>query len=257
MKDKKDYELFHLLQFKEVFNDFPVGEIVSSESPDFIVNTGSDKIGVEVTKIFKSPRSGEPPVQAIEATCRKIAASASKICEEKKIPPLTVSLHFVRKQQILDIRRDQLSQQIADFVCNNIPLQNAYRSFHARFDGSFFPEHIHAITIGRFSALTKHHFNVPSADWAQKDFSAEIQQAINSKNQKLINFNNSCSEHWLLVVSDGSGPSSFFDLSGGTRDVLYESQFDRNFFMEAFSRIYWELKIRKVITNRSFESRAL
>jgi hypothetical protein len=144
----------------------------------------------------------------------------------------------------LQTRREQLSKEIADFVCNNIPLPASYHTFHPQDSDSTFPNHIHAITIGRFSVLTKHHFNVPSADWAQKDFSAEIQQAIDSKNQKRIHYNDSCSEHWLLIVSDGSGPSSFFDLSGGTREAMFESQFDRNFFMEAFSRIYWELKTK-------------
>jgi hypothetical protein len=242
MRAKKDHELYHLLQFKDVFDNFPGGEIIRSESPDFIVNNGDKKIGIEVTKIFKSTRSGEPPLQAIEATCRKIASSASKICAERKIPPLTVSLHFIRKQEILHVRRGQLSRQIADFVCNNIPLPEAYQSFHPEHGDSTLPNHVHAITIGRFSVLTKHDFNVPSADWAQKDFSAEIQQAINSKNPKLIHYNDSCAEHWLLIVSEGSGPSSFFDLSGGTRDVVFESRFDRNFFMEAFFRVYWELR---------------
>jgi hypothetical protein len=244
MKTKKDHELYHLLQFQEVFNNFPSGEIIRSESPDFIVDNGGKKIGVEVTKVFKSARSGQRPLQAIEATCRKIATSACKICEERKIPPLTVSLHFIRKQEILQVRREELSKQIAEFVCNNLPLPDTYRSFHPRHDDTTFPDHIHAITIGRFRVLTKHHFNVPSADWAQKDFSTEIQKAIHSKNQKHIKYNDSCAEHWLLIVSEGSGPSSFFDLSGGTREVVFESRFDHSFFMEAFSRIYWELKTK-------------
>jgi hypothetical protein len=75
---------------------------------------------------------------------------------------------------------------------------------------------------------------VPSAGWAQKNFSVEIQQAIDSKNQKRIYYSDSYTEHWLLIISEGTGPSSFFDLSGVTREVLFESRFDRNFFMEAF-----------------------
>jgi hypothetical protein len=54
MKSKKDYELLHLHQFKRAFDDFPDGEIIESESPDFIIDAGSERICIEVTKIYKS-----------------------------------------------------------------------------------------------------------------------------------------------------------------------------------------------------------
>ena len=242
MKTKKDYELLHLNQFKEAFDEFPKGEIIESESPDFIVNDGNRKVCIEVTKIYKSNPSNKPPMQAIESTCRKIAEAASIICEERQIPPLTVSLHFIHSPQVLDTRRDDLSKKIADFICQNIPQLDTYHSFHPIFDDPTFPEHIHAITIGRFSVLTNHHFNVPTAGWVKKEFSVELQNAIDLKNKKLFQYNNNCTEHWLLIISEGSSPSTFFESSGDTRNNVFKSDFDRTFYMETFSRIFWEVK---------------
>jgi hypothetical protein len=242
MKNKKYYERLHLLRFKKAFEDFPEGKIIDCESPDFIIDNGDRKICIEVTKIYKSNSSSGPPMQAIESTCRKIAEAASIICGERPIPPLTVSIHFIHDSQILDVRRDDLSKKIADFVCQNIPQPDTYLSFDHIFGDPNYPEHIHAITIGRFSVLTKHHFNVPTAGWVQEDFSVELQNAIDLKNKKLSQYNNNCTEHWLLIISDGASPSTFFESSGDTRNNVFKSDFDRTFYMEAFSRTLWEMK---------------
>jgi len=241
MKTKKDYELLRLNQFKAVLDEFPGGKIIESESPDFIIDDGNRKICVEVTKIYKFNYSNDPPMQAIESTCRKIAETASTKCDARQIPPLTVSLHFIHSPEVLKVHRDDLSEKIADFVCNHIPEPNTYHPYHV-YDDPTFPEHIHAITIGRYDVLTKHHFNVPTAGWVQKDFSTELQCAIDSKNEKLSRYNNDFTEHWLLIVSDGNSPSTFFEPSGDIRKTVFKSDFDRTFYMEAFSQIYWELK---------------
>lgn len=245
MKTKKDNELLYLTQFKQVFNSFPTGEIREHESPDFLVDDGKRKVGIEVTKIFKTSAPSQPPLQAIEATCRRITDSAAQICEERKIPPLTVSLHFIRKPEILKVQRDDLSLIIADFVCNNIPKLDTHITFENRFMNRSLPDHIHAITIGRFNVLTKSHFNAPSAGRAQREFSTVLQQAIDLKNSKLIHYHRNCDEYWLLIICEGSNPSSFFECDGATRDAIYKSNFDRSFFMEAFSKYWWELKAYK------------
>jgi hypothetical protein len=245
MKTKKDNELHHLIQFKQVFERFPDGEIFEHECPDFIVDNGNRKVGIEVTKIFKAPRSNEPPMQAVESACKKIADFAQKICEERQIPPLIVSLHFIQKPNILNIRRDELSYKIADFVCSNIPNPDSSRTFEDRYSYQTFPEYIHAITIGRFKVLTKSHFNVPTAGWAQREFSTELQQVIDLKNPKIVHYNDDCEEHWLIIISEGSSPSSFFECNGETREAIFKSEFDRSFFMEAFSKSWWELKTFK------------
>ncbi len=244
MKTKKDYELRHLNRFKAVFNEFPDGKIIQSESPDFIIDDGSRKICIEVTKIYKTNSSQEPPKQAIESTCRKIAEAASFKCEERQIPPLEVSLHFIHKPEILKTQRDALSEKIANFICNHIPKPNTVHSIDHVYDDPIFPEHIHTITIGRFNVLTKHHFNVPTAGWVQQNFSSELQNAIDSKNKKLSRYNNNCVEHWLLIVSEGNSPSTFFEPSGDTRNIIFQSNFNRTFYMESFSQIYWELKTK-------------
>jgi hypothetical protein len=242
MKINKDNELLHLIQFKQAFNNFPEGEIREYECPDFIVTNGNRKVGIEVTQIFKSARPNEPPMQAVESACKIIAESASKICAARQIPPLTVSLHFNHKPEILSARRHQLSNKIADFVCNNIPQLDSYHSFDHMVKDRILPEHIHAITIGRFSVLTRHHFNVPTAGWAQREFSSELQNVIDLKNKKLIHYADDLDQRWLLIISEGSSPSSFFECAGETREVIFKSRFDRSFFMEAFSKTWWELK---------------
>jgi hypothetical protein len=242
MKTKKDYERKRLNQFKAGFAAFPDGEVIDSESPDFIIDGGNRRVGFEVTRIYKTNCSNDPPMQAIESACRRIAETASVKCDSRQIPPLTVSLHFIRRPQVLRVQRDALAKKIADFVCNHIPKSNSYHSFEHIYDDPTFPEHIRAITIGSFNVLTKHHFNVPTAGWVQKNFIMELQRAIDSKNQRLCLYKNNCTENWLLIISAGNSPSTFFEPSGDTLEHVFKSDFNRTFYMEAFSQISCELK---------------
>lgn len=45
--------------FKEIYKDFPCGDISHLESPDFLINTGDEKIGVEITRLFPDKSPGE------------------------------------------------------------------------------------------------------------------------------------------------------------------------------------------------------
>ena len=47
---KKARERAYLERFREKFADFPEGEVVSFEHPDFLIKTQSRRIGIELTE---------------------------------------------------------------------------------------------------------------------------------------------------------------------------------------------------------------
>ncbi|MGH2564893.1 MAG: hypothetical protein ACRDE5_10285, partial [Ginsengibacter sp.] len=50
---KKENELFILNLFKEIYSEFPVGNLEHDDRPDFIVVNGERKIGIEIAEIFQ------------------------------------------------------------------------------------------------------------------------------------------------------------------------------------------------------------
>ena len=51
---QKEIERPHLHSFRYFCADFPVGELIESETPDFLVLTATGrKIGIEHTQVFK------------------------------------------------------------------------------------------------------------------------------------------------------------------------------------------------------------
>ena len=48
----RSQEEFVFCAFKELYHDFPVGEYIRGEQPDFVIHTVNKLIGVEITQVF-------------------------------------------------------------------------------------------------------------------------------------------------------------------------------------------------------------
>ena len=76
MSDKKNQERHFLNMVAQATSDFPVGCIRDDEEPDFIIESGSDAIGIEVTRIFHAPCPDERPKQVEESEREQITQLA-------------------------------------------------------------------------------------------------------------------------------------------------------------------------------------
>jgi hypothetical protein len=65
----------------------------------------------------------------------------------------------------------------------------------------------------------------------QMDFIPQLQRTINEKNSKHGRYRQRCDECWLLIVASGGRPSGLFEPSAETKNHLYQSLFERTFFM--------------------------
>jgi hypothetical protein len=70
----KEIERLHIRSFRHWCNDFPVGELIECETPDFLVVTATGrKIGIEHTQVFKKGGADQTAEQADEAARRRKA----------------------------------------------------------------------------------------------------------------------------------------------------------------------------------------
>ena len=64
MDMKKDFEFYHLKNFKDAYPLFPNGKIIKNEKPDFLIKNDNKIIGIEHTVLYKVPDPGNLTAQS-------------------------------------------------------------------------------------------------------------------------------------------------------------------------------------------------
>lgn len=88
--DKKSEERLIIDYFRELLADFPKGKLIQSESPDFIIKTGSKRsIGIELTRLDHNAFSLKEKIEAsLEKKNAKIA-----LYQQKKFNAIWLIIH--------------------------------------------------------------------------------------------------------------------------------------------------------------------
>lgn len=239
----KEIELHYLNLLRKSLGDFPAGLIVSRESPDFILEMESGKIGLEVTSVHKSADSfgNYPKVQ--ENECTMLVNESLILFENMGLPFVEVVFHFNHHTKFNKHNRSQLAHKIAMLVAQNIPLNNSWKMVvNDSTNPSYFPYEIDSISIARYGH-TKNYWSKSGGGFVQEDFTSELQIAIDKKNQKVLKFNKECKAHWLLVVIEGLDDSSLFEPSELTLTNKYLSRFEKIYLLDRFGAKGYELQI--------------
>lgn len=241
----KERERHFVEVLKSLLNDFPDGEIIADENqerPDVIVKNSREKIGIEVTCIYTQALKREE--SEVEAT----VSEARCIYEKLNLPKLLHVSVIVGNGNVFNRKnRSVFATAIAKLVSDNVPSQDGPVELDNDWNNpKVFPFEINAIHIYRLSKATQSLWTAPSGGFFREDFVDELQQIISRKEKLLGGYDPDCTAHWLLVVGENGGASTFFDPSQSTLNHYYESSFKRAFFMDSFSRKLFELKLRKV-----------
>jgi len=240
---KKEIEAYYLKRFSQSIESFPKGNIIPSESPDFILDTGEYKIGIEITRIYKSAnfRGTNPQVQENEQNL--LRAECKKIYDEMGLPNVEVHILFNSFTSFNKKNRREYANKIVQLVSMNLPpSRGVHRIVNDYKNVNTFPFEIDSITIYRFG-YNKSFWGESGVGFVQQHFINELQEVIDKKNILVSSYTNCCAYYWLLVVIEGLRDSSFFDPSAETLNHSYKSNFNKVFLYNGFSEKGHELKI--------------
>lgn len=108
---KKARELEYLQRFREIFANFPEGEVVASEHPDFLIKTQSRWIGIELTEYHvQEPNEGwGSPMRTREGREDKILRTGSERHQSKGLPPVVVHVYWNSHQVFSSLRVQELA----------------------------------------------------------------------------------------------------------------------------------------------------
>jgi len=231
---EKDTEEFYIQLFRKVSGEFPAGRLVRSESPDFIIESESGQIGVEVTRLYKSRDTLRGHLQVQEQERALLVKEAVRLYEQGKFPPVEAWIHFAIQTNFNKSNRTLYATKLKDFISSAVPPERSWHSFDNDFRNSgILPHEFDSISVARYGHK-RNFWHIPGGGMIQTDFTKELQDAINKKDRLLPKYNQSCSSHFLLIVIDNMDESTLFEPSETTLAEFYSTKFDGVFLLDRF-----------------------
>lgn len=242
---KKERERYYLERFFLAHGE-SLEKVVDGEAPDFVVKPThkNEEIGIEVTEIFRLTEAEELPRQAIETFQAQVLARAEQLWEIRKGPNIEVWAHFNRDFEFKSGNVEAFAEELVSAVERSLPAPSTYRIIHCDWDNyDWFPNSLSYFAIARLPTYSQSYWHVSDADFLPVLTPKELQTVISQKNEADYSIKDGSS--WLVIVADGTRPSSSFEIRAVMLDAVYESRFDRTFLFDPMGDHLFQLKTRK------------
>jgi hypothetical protein len=238
--EKKRRELSYFDMFCEVYDEIPQGMACVQERPDFVLNSPSGRIGVEVTRYFRPTPPDRRPLQEQFSLQHQIVQRARHEFEKLSGQELSVQIVFrtgvsLNKSDVLPTANGLASALIAlstaKTLNTRIELTNGRR----------WPNSVLSVDARKCLGSEPSHWRPATAAWVRRILPEDIQQEIFRKAISLGGSVSELLEVWLLIVADGM---AFVELSDESKAHSYEAQFNRVVFLDGFSRTCTTFKVQ-------------
>lgn len=210
---KKNRERLYLERARLVFDGFPSGPPQDGEAPDFLWETPSGWLGVEVVDYIRGLSSASVTMRTRDNLHSQVSDHARSKFEGEYGIPLMVHLHWNNSFKLNRRQTNALGADLAAVVAENIP-GTLYRNIVVDYQtssGHIF-DAIHRVSITRLR-------DGAAGLWAAIEAgfiggaATDIQALVEQKDAKVEQYLRRCSEVWLLIVADGRHISSSLEIS--------------------------------------------
>ena len=90
----RDLELEHFEHFRAATTDVPSGNIKHVDAPDFLIEMTGQTLGIELTRVLKTPSSTKPRQPALDSNADDIICLALEHAKRLCTPPAFLRLFF-------------------------------------------------------------------------------------------------------------------------------------------------------------------
>lgn len=236
---KKQLEILLINYFRECYPDFPKGNIIASESPDFVVKLKNrKKLGIELTRLHSSniqvaARHSEVSSELIEIS--------RELFERSSNWKLFVKILFSEKKFIGEERILSVSALLVNLIRKTTSSKNS---------GSFFHEILNykQLPFGLQEILIVHHPGMRGSIWEEannlgisNNILDDIEQVIRKKEQKLALYRKQqLDENWLLINSDRLQTTKSYNIPNQLLKQDFKSEFDRVVVFDLMKKYLFE-----------------
>lgn len=200
--EKKKVERHFVEKARQTSSLIPKGEIVESEGPDFLIETGSEILGIEVTQLFQPSPAGAFPKRAVESFQDKVTREAEEVYQKSGGRSVDVLVFFDEKSQG-QVGCRSMAKALADFVKNHYGAERDAKTYQ------------HGDVPAGFSVIRIARPLDGTNKWQAGKFGCTVRlkrsflaDEIKRKNRLVPKYRERVSRVWLLIIA------SFLPLSG-------------------------------------------
>ncbi|MBU9491753.1 hypothetical protein [Burkholderia multivorans] len=239
---KKDVEIWRLECFKSFIADFPKGEVVPTEEPDFLIRGHGHIVGIELTDLHHQTAPGRIPEQASEAMRRRVVARAQEIYISRQLQPVMASFFLDDRIHIKKSEVEALAEEFANVIAANCPAPNSSIEVPQGWeDTRALPSILHSVSIRRLDVVTKTFFSAPGATWVPTITREDVERALSGKELKYDSYMTKCDEVWLVINTDTESMTTYFEFDPEILSRPFSTQFDHVFLVQHLARKAYEL----------------
>jgi hypothetical protein len=238
-RDKIDEERCYLDGFLARLPDRPLGDITHADppDPDFFLRTPETCIGIEVMRLLQRGPTGTCPPRELESHAQKIVDEARKLYDARKGRPVRLDVQFNDGDRLFTNMDKETRRNLAEFVAetafqNYPPVLEPFLWDYTRKCPTGFPAYLNAIcniVVLAADSIDHAKWTADRGGWEAEFTVADIEDQKRKKEHKATKYRQRCKELWLLMVAEGSAPSSYIDLVASAKIHAYKSSFDRLF----------------------------
>ena len=228
----KTLEQLYLEQFKECLPDFPAGQIVGWESPDFLIRN-STTYGIELKNVYRPSTAGMRPLQAQESWEDEILRQAQILCETIAAPPLTVCVQFTNDFALAKGDIPQLSFEMAELIRRTVSKYPRARIYN-NWPFNQLPRGVESIFASKSLSFLGNSWQVVRGGSMHRLSPNDVQALIDTKNSRCEAYRKVCDQVWLVLIATMDAPSRYVELTPDAAAHRYTSRFDRLFYFDAF-----------------------
>ena len=259
VKDRREWAILQL--FRSNYSSFPLGEVLKSECPDFLVKTKKGLLGIELTELMYDRNDQKFNLRAHESWLESIMHDAQTEFEAASDMKLIVDVHFTNelgpsvcrpKDTPSILIHDGFKEAILKMVNENVPESTGQMYVidrSSKYGYQNLPKKIDAIYIKNVTGRFDEGLWYAGISTMVKPLSVQsIAERISDKDVKLSHYNHECRRHWLMIIQNSFLMSSLYDPQSVQRALKhkYISKFDKVFVFERSEGQVTELNIKKV-----------
>jgi hypothetical protein len=241
---KKAKELDRLLAFQNACPDCPRSTIVQPEPPAPDGLFPEEKIGVEITEYsLRQGETGSLPRQQ-ETVHQRITWEAQSLYEAKLSRHLQVSILWTIFTACPALREEkQIAEKLAFHVFENTSFRlQMCRVSWKDVNDPVFAKYGIEISIYPIDGVGKSCWS-SSACFAFPQEATRIQEVLDDKESRVIDYRKACDKIWLLIVANSNFFSSQFTPDSRLGQTKFNSSFNRVFLLEEPKNTIHEFQI--------------
>ncbi len=243
--DKKQLEILLVNYFRVCYEDFPIGKLSPSESPDFVLKMKNrHEIGIELTRLNPASRNIPDRNQLLQIKVREQIIGLSKNLFEKESPlKLFVKFLFSDSKEISEERQMSVAIQAVNLIRKAVTGKSSDSFFREIIPGDLLPEGLDGILIVNHPVMEISAWERANNLGVSNDVVDDIRRAIHKKDEKLLRLykRQQLNYYWLLITTDRLRGVKSFNLPEKIMNHKFHSEFQHVFLFDLIKANVFQL----------------